>query len=398
MQAILRVSVGFLCLALGCGTPPGTSGTDAGGNARDAAVLPSDAASPSRDAPFDAGPFDAARPPPGLAGAPMPLISRGVPAFASSTDADHGPQRANDTSPNLTWSSATIPASLAYDLSGVPEADRQSVLVALYAAGAPDYFAHIEAWEQLPLDYTIASNDAPGGGVPPETGWNVLTTVHDNAFSSREHLVDLHGGNWIRIEVTRASDVAHVGLDMDVHAAPSGVSDAWLFMGDSITFTTLTYAGSDLPTRVNTLDPTHWPAVICGAQGGTNTTSALAIIDDAMREFLGPYVVLAYGTNDHATELHMEELVQHVIAAGRIPVIPSVPWRDQNQADPIAINAAIDQLAARYPQIVRGPDLWTFFTDRNDLIAPGDIHPNDQGRAELRRLWAEAMVRIYAAH
>ena len=68
-----------------------------------------------------------------------------------------------------------------------------------------------------------------------------------------------------------------------------------------------------------------------------------------------------------------------------------------NDEDPrleerVAINAQIDALYSKYPEILRGPDLWAGFEGRTDLIPTGDVHPNGDGQAELRRLWAEMMA------
>ncbi|HEY4105418.1 MAG TPA: hypothetical protein VGM44_16080, partial [Polyangiaceae bacterium] len=68
--------------------------------------------------------------PPGEAPMAMPIISHGVPAFASNVALASAATDANDTNPASSWTSASIPASLAYDLSGVPAEQRQQVLIA----------------------------------------------------------------------------------------------------------------------------------------------------------------------------------------------------------------------------------------------------------------------------
>ena len=118
-----------------------------------------------------------------------------------------------------------------------------------------------------------------------------------------------------------------------------------------------------------------------------------------MSGFPGRYVVLAYGTNDNISQggvLQMETLVQHVLAAGKIPVVPHMPWSDTTgvQANGPIINQAIDALYAKYPQILRGPDLWTAFMNRTDLIPSGDMHPNSQGQEFLRQQWASVMAAV----
>lgn len=333
--------------------------------------------------------------PPGSLPSAMPIISHGVPAFAANMATNSMPAGANDGKPTTSWISASLPAWLAYDLSGVPADQRKEVLIAWYDGDAPDFInATPDASKHLPVDYTLEINSADGGGDPPADGWMNIATVTGNNRSSRQHLVDIMGANWVRMSVTKSSDPAIIRLDLDVHAAPDGATDSWLFMGDSITFLMSTYVFSDLPQLVNMADSTRWPAVIPAAIGGTNTTTAMAAIADTMSNFPGRFVTLNYGTNDHPTDFHMEELVQAVIAAGKVPVVPHMPWSATAaiQSSGPMINAQIDALYAKYPAILHGPDFWAIFNGRTDLIPANDIHPNDAGQEEFRKQWATAMT------
>jgi hypothetical protein len=333
--------------------------------------------------------------PPGSEPSPMPVISQDVPAFASSTASGSNPDYAKDGKPSPSWSSASVPAWLAYDLSGVPSEKRKQVLVAWYD-GASVAFINptVDASLHWPIDYTLEINTAAGGGDPPADGWKVVATVTGNDRNTRQRLVDFEGANWVRMNVSKSSSPDTVGLDLDVHSAPDGASDSWLFMGDSITFLSTTYLFSDLPALVHAEAPERWPAVIPAAIGGTNTVTALDAIDETIEDYPGRFVVLAYGTNDHADDYHMEELVQAVIAAGKIPVVPHMPWSSATniQDSGPKINAIIDALYEKYPQIVHGPDFWTIFENRSDLIPTGDVHPNDLGQKEFRKQWALAMT------
>jgi hypothetical protein len=328
---------------------------------------------------------------------PMPLLSLTAPAFASgSIGVFNGPDKAKDLS-TTGWTSDKTPAWIAYDISGAPLNQRQQALFAIYALHCPDYFNSAPAvYMQMPLDYTIETNPAAGGtSSPPATGWTQLTSVTNNVNSVRQHLLNLNGANWVRVAISRASDPNNVTIDFDLYSAPEGGSDSWLFMGDSITHMAFPRAFSDLQRLVHADKPAYAPAVIEAAIGGTATTTAVGALDATIAGYPGRFVALAYGTNDHPDTFQMEALVQKLLAAGVVPVIPRMPWSDQRLLEGPKINAQIDALYLKYPQIVRGPDLWTVFGNRTDLIPPGDVHPNAAGQEVLRQAWAAAMEKIY---
>lgn len=334
-----------------------------------------------------------------------PLISRDVPAFASGTSAGSNPKAANDADPGAGWSPDKLPAWLAYDLSGVDEAKRHQVLLAWFAIRAGAYIVDPpNPFDLAPVDYIIETNAAAGGGSPPADGWKTVVKQTANVRTKLQHVFDLEGGNWVRLSITKGSDPNGVFIDVDVQSAPNGASDSWLFMGDSIThLATDTHGIMNIPELVNAKDPTRWPVIVPAGIGGTNTGSALMAIEETMKAYPGRFVVLGYGTNDHmpttgpngeAFGFAMEPLVEKVLAAGKIPVIPHMPWAkvDGIQVDGPPINAAIDALYEKYPQIYHGPDLWKAFTDRTDLIPAGDVHPNDKGCELWRQQWADAML------
>jgi hypothetical protein len=366
----------------------------------DSAVSRNDAA-PGSDAAFPVFPPDGGM----TAASSMQLISRRVPAF-SSNGAGMTPEarRGQDGDPLGGWSSDHVPAWIAYDLSQVPAAQRGPGLLTWWAIHSGSYVnpPSPPEYTALPVDYVVEVNTAPGGGsAPPSAGWTERVRVTNNLRGALEHAIALDGVNWIRMTVTRTThSQGALEIDLDVYSAPNGATDSWLFMGDSITYMTMTYAFSDLPRRVNALRPERWPAATDGAIGGANSGSALEVIDEAMAGFLGRFVVLAYGTNDHPTgyEANMETLIRRVIAAGKVPVIPHIPWAGTTDASRLAeyrtMNQAIDALYARYPAVLRGPDLWGFFENRTDLIPIGDVHPTAAGQAALRMQWAATMAAV----
>jgi hypothetical protein len=325
-----------------------------------------------------------------------PNLSVDAPVFSNATSS-HGPEQAQDFNPSTAWGPEALPAWIAYDLSAASAEQREKVLVVWSARHAPGYVEPTPTDYTLsPLDYTIEINSAPGGELP-NSGWNEVVSVTDAVRTTMEHEVELAGANWIRMTVTRSSDPAGgLEMDFDVVSAPHGATDSWLFMGDSITYMTMAYVGNDTPQRVHEARADRWPFVINGAFGGTSTTTALEIIDESMRLFPGKYVVLAYGTNDHDYSFGMEELAQKVIQAGKTPVIPHIPWTLAQPLDEEALvmNGVIDTLYQTYPEILPGPDLWAYFEDHTEWILPGDVHPNVEGQAELRKAWAAMMAEV----
>jgi hypothetical protein len=56
------------------------------------------------------------------------------------------------------------------------------------------------------------------------------------------------------------------------------------------------------------------------------------------------------------------------------------------------INAQIDALYAKYPEIRRGPDLWAALKGHTEFIPVGDVHPTMAGSEEIRKQWAKSMT------
>src|SRR5947209_4749598 len=164
-------------------------------------------------------------------------ISRNVPAFASSgyTPAS----RANDASYDTAWRSQGFHAWLAYNLSSVPLSQRGKVLVVWYNETFNyDHTIITNNAYNMPENYTIDVNPDSGRGDPPDSGWVTLVTVKENHYHSRQHLIDMTGNNWIRINVTAVDGSLEnfdTAINMDVYNASPGISDDWIFFGDSIT-------------------------------------------------------------------------------------------------------------------------------------------------------------------
>jgi hypothetical protein len=404
---------------------------------------------------------------------PMPVISRNVPAFASSARSGYAVSAANSSNYDAYWESSaqpissTAPAWIAYDLSGVPTCQRAQALVSWYQPETYDGFdpfdftiptSYVAAADVtgdgqygLPMNYTLEGNAAAGGSsAPPSSGWVALlsSAVTNNVYHARSHSVTLTGYNWLRMTVTEVTSSASaaetpvvatnrdVALKLDVQDASLGFNDSWMFLGDSITSHCMcdndgvSDAGApylSLPELVHASVPNFFPAAINGGMGGAKTVTnpgpqvagdAVNSIDTWLALFPGKFVGLSFGTNDCAGDswgidtsiAAFKTLVNKVLAAGKVPVVPHVPWApgtagisDATGVDsgapyaPLspgaAYNAQIDSEIYTISGVVRGPDLWSVFENQPQLfLDPNNLHPNDAGIAVYRQAWATAML------
>ncbi len=334
----------------------------------------------------------------------VPLINRGVPAFASTniypgTSANN----ANDNSYTNYWRSNGVPAWIAYNISAVPASQKQQVLAVWYNLSYAYNTIHGAHYSNLGA-YTIDGNSAPGGATVPTSGWTTLATVTGNTLHSRQHLINLSGYNWVRINVT-ASDGSSQNFDaqfvnFDLYDASQGLADDWIFYGDSITAGGMDSIGA----LVNQSLGNRWPITENGGEPFDKSSDAVNRIlgtNGYLSLFPGRYVGLSYGMNDAAGSggetgyyNNMKQLVQAILAAGKIPVIPTISYTNDSthNANIPAYNSKIAQLYSDFPQIIHGPDLWTFFKNNPSLINSGDIHPTSVGYTALKQQWVNTMV------
>lgn len=335
------------------------------------------------------------------------LISRGVPAFSSNgyTPASS----ANDDSFDTSWRSQSAPTWLAYDLSGVAVARRSKVLLAWYNESTNyDHTLIKNPTYNTPQDYTIDANAAPGGNNPPQTGWTSLVTVRGNHYHSRQYVLNMRGYNWLRINVTvndGAAENYDTEINMDVYDASTALTDDWIFFGDSITAGAMghhTLNGiAAFAQQINESVPGQYPVQEDGGTGYLTSSDAVNYLNTWLGLFPGKYVGLSYGTNDALGCVNpatfyqnYATLVQDVLHADKIPLVPRIPWGKNAQIQQCApaLNAQIAALYKAFPQIIHGPDLWSFFQSHQDLISQDTIHPTENGFGAYRQQWASTLL------
>jgi len=341
----------------------------------------------------------------GAAGA-MKLLSRGLPVFSSSGIAS----RADDADYDSYWRSSGTPATLTFDLSSVNPVNRRQILLVWY--NDPTY-AYDHALIKLvgynnPGSYTVEVNAGSGGKSPPQSGWRVVATISDNTLHSREHLIDFAGYSWVRLNFTSADGSpgnTDIAVNVDIYDASLGAEDGWLFVGDSITANGMGHETSQGATEgfgkliEGLIGET--PAQENAGMPGWATTTVMPYFQGWVNSFPGKYVTINLGTNDAAYNLapsqyfaNMSMLVREVLAAGKVPVIPTIPWsRDSWHAQRIPpLNDEIRRLYKEFPSIVPGPDLFAYFNLHQDYIAPDGVHPTGAGYSALRKIWATTAV------
>ena len=349
--------------------------------------------------------------------APMPVISRGVPAFTSANPNGVSNDAAYDT---YFWVDATAsdgPTWLVYDLSRVPPFQRGTVLVH-WINDTYSYSQELSDLSRCPRTYTIDGHAARGGtSTPPgatDAGWVTLAEVTEddpNMFHSRQHVVEMTDGdtvyNWIRIYVTSTHGLETLNINFDIHDAHLGVEDAWIFYGDSLTagaMRLVEYGDENFSQIINGVFPQYYPAQENAGVGGWMTQDAVEYFSRWVTYSPARYAAVSFGTNDASSNMTNEEfydyyetLITTILDAGKIPVVPTIPWcRQTPRVDRIPeLNAQLAALKQVYPQILDGPDLWTLFYENQALITDDDLHPTEpEGDIAYRRAWAEAMISI----
>jgi lysophospholipase L1-like esterase len=254
-----------------------------------------------------------------------------------------------------------------------------------------------------PVDYRIeTSADSTDG---EDGAWRTALTVTGNPVRSRAHAFDFAGQRWVRLAVTGLSpDVFRWGLyvdEIDVFDLSRGGDDVWVFFGDSITSGVFDRAPEHQPSFAEVIAARHpgfFPATIGAGYGSLHHSDAVRRIDEVLA--LNPdakVIALSFGSNDWDPAAFRKDLlvvIGKVRAAGKIPIVPRIPFRTDAKEDFAArLNAVVDAVT-REEKLLPGPDLYAFFRAHPERLTDG-LHPDPPGAVEMIRMWAEAAAPLY---
>ena len=253
------------------------------------------------------------------------------------------------------------------------------------------------------LDYRIETSPDSSDG--RDGRWRTVVSVAGNPVRTRAHAFDFHRQRWVRLVVTRLPEKMNPwGLfldELDVHDLSGGGDDTWVFFGDSITSSVFDRAPPHQPSFAEAIaarHPGYFPAMVSAGKGCLHHGDAVRLIDETLA--LNPdarVVGLGFGSNDWepaAFRADLVEVVRRVRAAGRIAIVPRIPFRPGSTVDYQArLNAVVDEVTATLG-LLPGPDLYAWFAAHPEQLRDG-LHPDDRGAVEMSRLWAEAVAPLY---
>jgi acyl-CoA thioesterase-1 len=336
---------------------------------------------------------------------PGPLVSRSRPVVGWSSPMFPALQNIDDGDYSTPWRaghpSPEHPAWVAIDVGAGP----RRLLVNWSASGSYNYE---ETDYGSPGAYRLETSADSTDGV--DGSWRTAVDVLAVSTHGQAHSVDFTGQRWLKLVVTGTPAQSPNGVqitEMDVHDVTAGATDTWFFAGDSITALAFNRAPAHQPSFaawVHERFPAYFPAMIDGGTGGNKSDEGADHIDDWLAR--NPDVhfwAIQYGTNDSAGDstdttryrANMQRIVDHVLAAGRVPILATIPFASDGQHGHVPdFNRVIDELRSAR-SLAAGPDLYSWFAAHPDELRDG-VHPNDRGAVSMNRLWGEAVSALYS--
>ncbi len=254
-----------------------------------------------------------------------------------------------------------------------------------------------------PFDYVVEASSNGGGA------WTTLVNVTGNTYLVRAHLVDLTGYTSVRMRLTSAPrrSAQYYGTDFSVHDARAGHDDWWLFLGDSITTNVFSVHDSmKFGTNIHARLASRFPVAHEGgiSQGriadllwtGWQGSDGRPLLARWLDDFPGMYVSIGIGTNDingglstiDTMDANFRRLVDLVLAAGKVPVVPTLRWNSVGGADMPIWHARLAAIVAAKPGTLAGPDLYTRSLAQGAAGLSDGVHANAAGVALTQDDWA----------
>ena len=313
--------------------------------------------------------------------------------------------------------SASSPDWVAFDISAVPASERQGLRLYFndqdqdtqYNTDA--YGGCYNSYTGVPGSFSIQTNTAPGGSAPPTSGWATTNTFTNNYLS--EILTNLAGTaavNWVRFSVAKtsaceSSSPAYFSGQFDFYNSQAPAASGAAFLGDSIVLGSMGHeSGSDghgsywSQALHGKIGGTNYPLLVDDGIGGAGSSRCTnGDLDTLLAASPGKYVVLALGMNDATSSdtrtftSNMQTCIDKVTAAGKVPILPYISYTNEaaHAAYIPLLNGAISELAGKNPQAMLGPNFYTYFQQRQDLLVDpnNDLHPNQQGMDAMQLVW-----------
>lgn len=167
-----------------------------------------------------------------------------------------------------------------------------------------------------------------------------------------------------------------------------------LFFGDSITREAIK-PENGLGTAYNA---SNWGV------GGLGIYFAYRMTHNVLRDNPGATLVaIAFGTNDAYNsrlsvadfEAHLNLTVDLVIADGRIPMLPTIPYSPLIElANTPAYNKAIARVVAA-KGCVAGPDFYAHFLAHPEQLQGDQTHPTQTGLIAMNQMWAAVIAGVH---
>lgn len=325
------------------------------------------------------------------------LVSRGLTVYASNAGGLDPATNVNDSDYNTEWHSTGLPVTMAFDVSSLGLTWTMLNMVNKVV----DYKKGVSGQNMstMPGNYTIEVNSAAGGSLPG-SGWTTAVTVTGNDLSSRAHIVDLTGKNWIRLNVTQDAEGGTTGPNLNIDlwnvanatlANNTRLNCGWVFYGDSITAFGMALATVGIVNSRSCLGDQIFanigkrPFQQCAGHEGYKAGDIIANFSNYLAVQPALNVVFAFGTNEGLGGVstttyynNMLTLVDAALADGRNVWLNKLPWNSHFDASTYA--AEMDNIIAARPQVKLLVDHYAYFNANQSLITGNDgTHPTGPG-------------------